>query len=121
MLECLAAEPFHQVGGVLAQHDRAGRTRLVLARILVEEHARHALRREGERQHQADRPGADDDHRVHGAAPGTPVVGRVEAHGRRQEAGAAPEAEGGVEGDAAAEARGAITERMQPTGGARVK
>lgn len=97
-----APEPFHQRRGVLTQHHRPGGTCLVLPRILVEKYARDALRGEGERQHQADRPGTDDDHRVHGATPWARAVVRVVA-------------------DVEASVRSAITERMQPTAGACVK
>ncbi|SCF76984.1 hypothetical protein GA0115255_1057514 [Streptomyces sp. Ncost-T6T-2b] len=94
-----AAEAVHQVRGVLAQHDRAGGPGLLRAGALVEEDRRDALGGEGQRQRQADGPGADDDHRVHSAYPPALTVMRNVA-----------EVAGCV-----------ITERMQPTGGACVK
>ncbi len=54
---------------VRVQDDRTGRPGLVLARPLVEHDGGHARAREGEGQGQADGARADDDHRVHGAAP----------------------------------------------------
>ncbi len=99
-----AAEPQCQVRGVLAQDDGAGRTRFVLPGALVEHDGGDALVRERERQREAHRTGADDDHRVHGEAP-------------RRGAGRREEGDEGGEADA----RGAITERMQLTAGACVK
>lgn len=71
-----AAEAAQQVGGVLAQYDRAGGTGLVRTGALVENDRGDALGGEGQRQRQADGPGADDDHRVHGAYPPARTVMR---------------------------------------------
>ena len=103
VVERRPVEPLHEGGGVLAQHHGAGGPLFVLAGALVEDDGGHALagQREGERE--PDGPGADDDHRVHGAA---------------------PPARSGVLGDVREQAGGAgcaITERMQPIAGACVK
>lgn len=80
VVERRAAQPFHQVRGVLPQHDGARGAGFVLARALVEEDRGNTLGGQSERQRQPDRAGADDDHRVHGVIPSAPVVG---AEGRR--------------------------------------
>ncbi len=103
VVEGQAGQPLHQRGGVLAQHDRAGGPGLVLARPLVEDHARYVLTRQRQRQREPDGPRSDDDHRVHGAAlPARVTSGRTWG-----------EQEGG--------AGCTITERMQPIAGACVK
>ncbi len=55
--------------GVLVQDDRTGRSGQVLAGSLVEHDAGHARPGQGQGQGQSDGPRADDDHRVHDAAP----------------------------------------------------
>ncbi len=98
-----AGQPFDEGGGVLAQHHSARRTGFVLARPLVEDHARHLLTRQRQGEREPDGPRSDDDHRIHGAAP--PARGDVLRDAGEHEVGAGC----------------TITERMQPIAGACVK
>ncbi len=81
VVERRTAEPCHQVRRVLAQHDGASGAWFVAARSLVEQDGGDALGRECERQRQTYRPGADDDHRVHGVIPPVLIVEVAEAVG----------------------------------------
>jgi hypothetical protein len=103
VVEGQTGQPLHQRGGVLAQHDGAGGTGFVLARPLVQDHARHVLTRQRQCQREPDGPRSDDDHRVHGVA--LPARSDVGEDVREQEDGAGC----------------TITERMQPIAGACVK
>ncbi|GAA3216189.1 hypothetical protein GCM10020256_18290 [Streptomyces thermocoprophilus] len=103
LLERHPGETFQQGGGVLVQHDGAGETGLVLAGALVEEHGRHLLTGQRQREREPDGPRPDDDHRVHGAT---------------------PPARSGALRDMGEQKVGAgctVTERMQPIAGACVK
>ncbi len=98
-----AGQAFDERGGVLAQHGGAGEPGFVLARAVVEDHGGDLLAGQRECQGQPHGPCADDDHRVHGAAP--PAHDEVLGNGREQAGGAGC----------------TITERMQPIAAVRVK
>ncbi|EKX67320.1 hypothetical protein STRIP9103_07281, partial [Streptomyces ipomoeae 91-03] len=98
-----AGQPFQQRGRVLVQDDRPREPLLILPRSFVEDHGRHLLARQREREREPHGPRSHNDHRVHGAAP--PARSGVLADVCEQEVGAGC----------------AITERMQPIAGVCVK